>query len=53
MSAIQKANNSVDHGHTKHVDIWYHFLRDHSQRGDIIINHVNTYKQLVDIFISP
>jgi hypothetical protein len=52
-SAIQKTNNSVDHGHTKHVDIWYYFLRDHSQSGDIIINHVNTYKLLANIFTSP
>jgi hypothetical protein len=38
---------------TKHIDIWYYFLKDHSQRGDIIIHHVSTHKQLVDIFTKP
>jgi hypothetical protein len=43
-SAIRIADNPIDHGCTKHVDIHYHFLRDHSQRGDIIIDHVSTKK---------
>jgi hypothetical protein len=49
-SAIRMVDNPVDHDHTKHIDIRYHFLRDHSQRGDIVIDHVSTYKQLADIF---
>jgi hypothetical protein len=49
-SAIRMANNPVDHDRTKNIDIQYHFLRDHSQIGDIIIDHVSTHKQLVDIF---
>jgi hypothetical protein len=52
-SAIRMEDNSVDHGRTKHIDIWYHFLRDHSQRGDIVVDHVSTHKQLADIFIKP
>jgi hypothetical protein len=49
-SAIRMAENPVEDSCTEHVDIRYHFLRDHSQRGDIIIDHVSTHKQLVDIF---
>jgi hypothetical protein len=44
-SAIHVAENPVEHIHTKHIDIWYHFLRDHSQRRDIVIDHVSTHKQ--------
>jgi hypothetical protein len=29
-SANRMADNPVDHDRTKHMDIWYHFLRDHS-----------------------
>jgi hypothetical protein len=42
-SAIYMAENLIDHIHTKHIDIRHHFLRDHSQRGDIIIDHVRTH----------
>jgi hypothetical protein len=52
-SVIRIAENPVNHSHTKHIDIWHHFLRDHPQRGDIIIHHVSTHNQLVDIFTKP
>jgi hypothetical protein len=32
-SAIHMADNPVEHSRTKHIDIRYHFLRDHQQRG--------------------
>jgi hypothetical protein len=32
-SAIRMADNPVEHNRTKHIDIRYHFLRDHQQRG--------------------
>jgi hypothetical protein len=32
-SAIRMADNPVEHSHTKHIVIRYHFLRDHQQRG--------------------
>jgi hypothetical protein len=52
-SAIRMAENPVEHSHTKHIDIRYHFLRDHQQRGDIEIAYVNTKDQLADIFTKP
>jgi hypothetical protein len=52
-SAIRMADNPVEHSRTKHIDIWYHFLRDHQQRGDIEIAYVSTKEQLVDIFTKP
>ena len=45
--------NPVNYNHTKHIDIWYHFLRDHSQMGDIIIDHVSTHHLLADNFTKP
>ena len=52
-SAIKLANNPVQYSQTKHIDIRYHFLRDHETKGDIAIRHVRTDKQLADIFIKP
>jgi hypothetical protein len=31
-SAIRMVDNPVEHSRTKHIDIRYHFLRDHQQR---------------------
>jgi hypothetical protein len=52
-SAIHMANNPVEHNRTKHIDIRYHFLRDHQQMGDIEIAYVSTKEQLADIFTKP
>jgi hypothetical protein len=32
-SAIHMVDNPVEHSRTKHIDIRYHFLRNHQQRG--------------------
>jgi hypothetical protein len=52
-SVIRMAYNPVEHIRTKHIDIWYHFLRDHQQKGDIEIAYVSTHNQLADIFTKP
>jgi hypothetical protein len=52
-SVIRMADNPVEHSHTKHIDIRYHFLRDHQQRGDIEIAYVSTKEQLANIFTKP
>jgi hypothetical protein len=52
-SAIKMADNPVEHSRTKHIAIWYHFLRDHQQKGDIEISYINTKDQLADIFTKP
>jgi hypothetical protein len=52
-SAIRMVDNPVEHNRTKHVDIRYHFFRDHKQRGHIEIAYVNTKDQLADIFTKP
>jgi hypothetical protein len=52
-SAIRMADNPVEHSRTTHIDIRYHFMRDHQQRGDIQIAYVSTKEQLADIFTKP
>jgi hypothetical protein len=49
-SAIMISKNSVLHTRTKHVEIRHHFIRDHVERGDIKLIHVDIKYQIVDIF---
>ncbi|KAJ1253457.1 hypothetical protein BS78_K264700 [Paspalum vaginatum] len=52
-SAISIAKNPVLHSRTKHIDVRFHFLRDHYEKGDIDLIHVETENQLADIFTKP
>ncbi|WVZ84558.1 hypothetical protein U9M48_031583 [Paspalum notatum var. saurae] len=52
-SAISVAKNSVLHSSTKHIDVRFHFLRDHYKKGDIDLVHVVSANQLADIFTKP
>ena len=52
-SAIKISLNPVQHFKTKHIEIRYHFIRDHIRRGEIKLKYVNTHDNLVDIFTKP
>ncbi|GJW52068.1 hypothetical protein Tco_0093419 [Tanacetum coccineum] len=52
-SAIAISNNPVLHSRTKHIDIRYHFIRDHILKGDIELHFILTEYQLADIFTKP
>ncbi|WVZ84225.1 hypothetical protein U9M48_031277 [Paspalum notatum var. saurae] len=52
-SAISVAKNPVLHSRTKHIDVKFHFLRDHYEKGDIDLIHVVSTNQLADIFTKP
>ena len=42
--------NVNQHSKIKHMEIRYHFLRDHYEKGDIDIDYVSTDFQLAYIF---
>nr|GEX58124.1 hypothetical protein [Tanacetum cinerariifolium] len=42
--------NNVQHFRSKHVDIRYHFIKEHVENGVIELYFVNTKYQLADIF---
>ena len=52
-SAIAIANNPVLHSKTKHIEIKYHFIRDHVMNGDVELHFVPTEYQLADLFTKP
>ncbi|WVZ76692.1 hypothetical protein U9M48_024645 [Paspalum notatum var. saurae] len=52
-SAISVAKNPVLHSRTKHIDVRFHFLRDHYEKGDIELIYVVSANLLADIFTKP
>nr|GEW35390.1 retrovirus-related Pol polyprotein from transposon TNT 1-94 [Tanacetum cinerariifolium] len=52
-NAITISNNPVLHSRTKHIDIRYHFIRNHILKGDIELHFIPTKYQLADIFNKP
>ena len=52
-SAINLSKNLIMHSITKHIEIRHHFLRDHVQKGNCILEFVDTKNQLADIFTKP
>ncbi|GJX45452.1 hypothetical protein Tco_0262128 [Tanacetum coccineum] len=52
-SAVAISNNPVMHSRTKHIDIRYHFIRDHILKEDIKLHFIPTQYQLADIFTNP
>ncbi|GJX60538.1 hypothetical protein Tco_0291928 [Tanacetum coccineum] len=52
-SSIAISNNPVLHSRTKHIDIRYHFIKDHILKEDIELHFIPTEYQLADIFNKP
>jgi hypothetical protein len=42
-SVISVAKNPVLHSKTKHIDVHFHFLHDHYEKGGINLRHVDTH----------
>nr|GEV54151.1 hypothetical protein [Tanacetum cinerariifolium] len=49
-SVIALCCNNVQHSRSKHIDIGYHFIKEHVENGMIEFYFVNTEYQLADIF---
>nr|GEX73214.1 hypothetical protein [Tanacetum cinerariifolium] len=49
-SAIALCCNNVQHSRSKHIDIRYHFIKEHVKNGVIELYFVNTEYQLADLF---
>nr|GEW00588.1 retrovirus-related Pol polyprotein from transposon TNT 1-94 [Tanacetum cinerariifolium] len=49
-SAIAISCNPVQHSKTKHIDIRYHFIKEHVKTGTVELYFVGTEYQLTDLF---
>nr|GEU58472.1 copia protein [Tanacetum cinerariifolium] len=49
-NAISLCCNNVQHSRSKHIDIRYHFIKEHVENGVIELYFVNTKYQLTDLF---
>ncbi|GJZ70749.1 retrovirus-related pol polyprotein from transposon TNT 1-94, partial [Tanacetum coccineum] len=49
-SAIAISCNPVQHSKTKHIDIRYHFIKEHVEKGTVELYFVRTEYQLADLF---
>ncbi|GKA77653.1 hypothetical protein Tco_0784190 [Tanacetum coccineum] len=49
-SAIAISCNPVQHSKTKHIDIRYHFIKEHVEKGAVELYFVGTEYQLTDLF---
>jgi hypothetical protein len=48
-SAILLASNSMFHECTKHIAIWYHFIQEKLEEGQISAEYVPTNEQIADV----
>ncbi|GJT23021.1 retrovirus-related pol polyprotein from transposon TNT 1-94, partial [Tanacetum coccineum] len=49
-TAIAISCNPVQHSHTKHINIRYHFIKEHVEKGTVELYFVGTEYQLADLF---
>ena len=53
MSVINLSKNPVQHSKSKHIEIWYHFIRDLVEEKIACLEFINTDNQKADIFTKP
>nr|GEV28004.1 copia protein [Tanacetum cinerariifolium] len=49
-AAIAITCNPVQHSHTKHIDVRYHFIKENVEKGTVELFFVGTEYQLADLF---
>ena len=52
-STIKLEKNLVFHARTKHIKVYYHFIQELIQNGNIELVYNPTQDQIVDIFTKP
>lgn len=50
---IDLSENPVHHKRSKHIDIRYHYIREHVVANDIKLTYINSQEQLADLLTKP
>ena len=50
LNNIQVVKNPVFHALTKHIEVHYHFVREHILNGEVELKYVSIDRLLTDIF---
>jgi histone deacetylase 1/2 len=53
LGATYLSTNPIFHAHTKHVEVDYHFVRNHVAKKEIQIRFIPSWDQLADVFTKP
>lgn len=48
--SIAISHNPIQHSKTKHIELRYHFIKDHILKGNIELIFVHTHEEIVDVF---
>jgi hypothetical protein len=52
-SCIKMTENPMFHDKSKHIEIWYHYIREMVQRGAIKLQYIGTYEQVAEVLTKP
>jgi len=53
LSALYIAGNPVFHSRTKHIGLYYHFVREVVEEGSVDMQKIHTNENLTDVMINP
>jgi len=53
LGAITLAKDNKFHARTKHINIWYHFIWEAVQKGQLMVKFIPGSENLADIFTKP
>lgn len=51
--ALSLAKNAITSQRSKHIDVRWHFIRDHVENGNVEVKHLNTEEMTADILTKP
>ncbi len=52
-AALTLSKDATDHSRTKHIDARYHFVRDHTLRGNVKVQWIAGTDQIADGLTKP
>jgi hypothetical protein len=52
-SAIELVKDPVHHERSKHINVRFHFIREHMKNDDVEMTNVASHDQVTNIFTKP